>query len=68
MNHAHAKKATREVIEKMEEEEKWAVKKKMDLVGEKFNRLTVIGSIDKEKWFNDTINKLYIKGRDVSWL
>ena len=21
---------------------------------------------DKEKWFNDTINKLYIKGRDVS--
>ena len=23
MNHAHAKKATREVIEKMEEEEKW---------------------------------------------
>lgn len=42
------------------------MKKKMDLVGEKFNRLTVIGSIDKEKWFNDTINKLYIKGRDVS--
>lgn len=25
------------------------MKKKMDLVGEKFNRLTVIGSIDKEK-------------------
>ena len=42
------------------------MKKKMDLVGEKFNRLTVIGSIDKEKWFNDAINKLYIKGRDVS--
>ena len=61
MNHAHAKKATREVIEKMEEEEKWAVKEIRDLWLKEYKE-------DKDKWFNDTINKLYIKGRDVSWL